>query len=120
MVYTLAKYPDIQEKILTEIKTNLDTPDTPLTATLLKSFKYLDMVVKEVWRMYPSVNGIMRKVVKDVEISELTAHGKTSFVSGFVFEPILLLLIFFELERVSSTLKVLVLSYLQLVEIGLC
>ncbi|CAH2238567.1 jg17153 [Pararge aegeria aegeria] len=78
-LYCLAKHPEMQEKILEEqrriLGQNLDRDPSYVD---LKEMKYLELVIKESLRMYPSVPLIERLMVKDTEIAGLKLRKGTS------------------------------------------
>ncbi|CAF4959244.1 unnamed protein product [Pieris macdunnoughi] len=57
----LAKYPEIQEKLYSEIKNHFGTSDRPLDSDDLMALEYLSRVVKESLRLFPPAPGIARK-----------------------------------------------------------
>ncbi|XP_059061379.1 cytochrome P450 4d8-like [Achroia grisella] len=58
----LARYPDIQDKVLQEIEQVCGHSDNPIRAEHLPSLKYFDAVIKETLRLYPPVPIIVRKM----------------------------------------------------------
>ncbi|XP_062556569.1 uncharacterized protein LOC134221394 [Armigeres subalbatus] len=55
MAYELVRHPDIQQKLFNEIeRTNKDLNGKSLTYDALQKMKYMDMVVSETLRMWPS------------------------------------------------------------------
>lgn len=73
LLYNLAKHPDVQEKVYSEVVSILGADSSkPLTVTDLNSFQYLDLVIKESLRMYSPVPIIGRYLREDVEISKTT------------------------------------------------
>jgi cytochrome P450 family 4 len=70
-LYNLAKHPDVQQKAFDEIKSVIgDDENKPVTLTNLNDLKYLEMVIKETLRLYPSIPAYGRKMVENVEISK--------------------------------------------------
>lgn len=73
-LYCIAKHPKVQAKVYDEI--------IAVTAGKAASFKdlndlnYLELVIKETLRIYPSVPFIGRKIKEDTAISELSLHLK--------------------------------------------
>ncbi|GLH04909.1 Cytochrome P450 4c3 [Gryllus bimaculatus] len=73
-IYLLASHPDVQEKVLEELKSVFDWSQ-PLQPTIqqLGELKYLEMVIKEVLRLYPSVPAIFRDITEDDKLPS-TGH----------------------------------------------
>lgn len=60
-LYCIAKYPDVQKKCFQEIRNVLgDDPTKPASLSLLNDLSYLDLVIKESLRIFPSVPAIGR------------------------------------------------------------
>lgn len=70
-LYNIAKYPEVQKKVLEEIESEIGDDDT-LTLQNLNKLHYLELVIKESLRLYPSVPYFARKFVE-----ETTIHGYT-------------------------------------------
>ncbi|XP_026491028.2 cytochrome P450 4d2-like [Vanessa tameamea] len=85
-LYCLSKHPEIQEKILEEQKSIIgDNLDRDPIFTEVQQMKYLETVIKESLRMYPSVPVIGRLVTKDTEIAGLKIKKKASILVN-IFE----------------------------------
>lgn len=70
-LYNLAKYPDTQQKAFDEIINVIgDDISQPTNLQQLNDLHYLELVIKETLRLYPSVPYFGRKILEDVEISE--------------------------------------------------
>ncbi|KAF2878641.1 hypothetical protein ILUMI_27530 [Ignelater luminosus] len=70
-LYCLAKNPDVQEKVIQELQAIFtDDKDKPATHRDLQEMKYLEAVIKETLRLYPSVPIYARHVHEDVEYDE--------------------------------------------------
>lgn len=70
-LYNIAKYPEVQEKCIKEIREVFgDDKTAPTTLSNLNDLHYLDLVVKESLRLYPSVPFIGRKALEDIELSK--------------------------------------------------
>lgn len=70
-LYCIARHPQVQQKMFEEIRAVLgDVKDTPPTLQLLNELPYLDCVLKEVLRLYPSVPLQGRLIEQDIVISE--------------------------------------------------
>lgn len=66
----LGHHPEIQERVYAELKDIFqDDPKRQPTTHDLNNMKYLEMVIKEALRLYPSVPFIARIATKDVEIA---------------------------------------------------
>lgn len=70
-LYNIAKYPEVQKKVLEEIESEIGDDDT-LTLQNLNKLHYLELVIKESLRLFPSVPYIARRFVE-----ETTIHGWT-------------------------------------------
>lgn len=71
-LYNLAKHPEIQNKVRDEVRTVFgDDVEKPMTPNELKELNYLELVIKETLRMYPSVPLFGREAQEDVTISEI-------------------------------------------------
>jgi cytochrome P450 len=66
----LAQYPEVQSKLLEEIKTVLEGR-TPTVADLPR-LRYASLVIKESMRLYPAVPTLGREATKDCEIGGYT------------------------------------------------
>ncbi|KAF2897329.1 hypothetical protein ILUMI_08847, partial [Ignelater luminosus] len=67
-LYALAENPDVQRKVVEELRSIFgDDKDRPATHRELQEMKYLEMVIKETLRLYPSVPFYIRHVHEDVE-----------------------------------------------------
>ncbi|XP_058822315.1 cytochrome P450 4d1-like [Topomyia yanbarensis] len=65
----LAKHPDIQQKVYEEVCAVFgDDLSKPATLSMLNDLKYLDLVIKETLRLYPSVPMYGRKMLENHEI----------------------------------------------------
>lgn len=69
-LYNIAKHPEVQEKCIEEIVSVFGTDGKqPITLSQLNQLAYLDMVIKESLRLYPSVPLIGRKAMEDIKLS---------------------------------------------------
>ena len=60
-----------QDKVYEELENIFQGSDRSPTMNDLKEMKYLDRVIKETMRLYPSVPLITREIKEDVEISKI-------------------------------------------------
>lgn len=78
-MYNLAKYPEVQEKVFEESRNELgDDPEKSASMHALNSLSYLELVIKETLRLYPSVPFFGRKISEEVTIGDVTIPEGTS------------------------------------------
>ncbi|XP_025113207.1 cytochrome P450 3A24-like [Pomacea canaliculata] len=70
LTFALALHPQVQEKVVREINQQLGD-ETP-TYEGVSKLKYLDCVIQETLRMYPSVNSTNRMALEEVTIKGIT------------------------------------------------
>ncbi|KAJ9597715.1 hypothetical protein L9F63_011425, partial [Diploptera punctata] len=71
VLQNLATYPDIQDKVYEELESIFQGSDRMPTMKDLNEMKYLDRVMKESQRMYPSVPIIGRAITKDIVMDDM-------------------------------------------------
>uniref|UniRef100_A0A1Y9GKX3 Uncharacterized protein n=1 Tax=Anopheles arabiensis TaxID=7173 RepID=A0A1Y9GKX3_ANOAR len=70
LLQNLAKHPAIQQKVFDEVRNVVgDDRTRPVTIAMLNDMHYLDLVIKETLRLYPSVPMFGRKMMEDAEIN---------------------------------------------------
>ncbi|XP_050362897.1 cytochrome P450 4d2-like isoform X1 [Nymphalis io] len=85
-LYCLSKHPEVQEKILEEQKSIIGANlNRDPTYAEVQQMKYLELVIKESLRIYPSVPLIERLVTKDTEIAGLKIRKNASVIVN-IFE----------------------------------
>lgn len=68
VLYCLSNHLDVQDKAYEEIKSIFgDDDNRPATYADLLEMKYMEMIIKESLRLYPSVPGFGRQVMEDIE-----------------------------------------------------
>lgn len=92
-LYNIAKHPEVQEKCFKEIRTVFGNDKTaPTTLSQLNDLHYLEMVIKETLRLFPSVPFIGRFALEDIELCKypnliheyvLTSGGSGTFMGQF-------------------------------------
>lgn len=77
----MAKYPEIQQKVFEESR-NVFGDDLKKSATMtdLNDLQYLERVIKETLRLYPSVPFFGRKIREEITIGDFTFPQETSLV----------------------------------------
>ncbi|XP_058116997.1 uncharacterized protein LOC131284572 [Anopheles ziemanni] len=70
LLQSLAKNPDVQQKVFEEVRSIVgDDLKQPVTMAMLNDMSYLDLVIKETLRLFPSVPMIGRKMLETTEIN---------------------------------------------------
>ncbi|XP_022832187.1 cytochrome P450 4C1-like [Spodoptera litura] len=77
----MAYHPKCQEKLFAEIKNIIGDEDRYVTDDDLKRMPYLEMVFKEVLRLYPIGAMLQRTINEDIAISNYTLPAGCSFVA---------------------------------------
>ncbi|XP_075228426.1 cytochrome P450 4C1-like isoform X3 [Lycorma delicatula] len=85
-IYCLMKYPEVQEKVLNEQKEILGDSNRPPGLQDLKSMKYLEHVVEETLRLYPSVPYIGRQMTEDFQLTPEYIIPKGCSVNLFLYK----------------------------------
>ncbi|XP_014476505.1 PREDICTED: cytochrome P450 9e2-like [Dinoponera quadriceps] len=68
LAHELAVHPDVQAKLRREIDQTLEETNGRITYDVINRMKYLDAVIKETSRMYPSTSFLERVCSKDYEL----------------------------------------------------
>ncbi|XP_078620448.1 putative cytochrome P450 CYP44 [Branchiostoma floridae x Branchiostoma japonicum] len=76
-LYCLAKNPDAQQKLYEEI-VEVVPPEQPIDDRVLNKMHYLRAVVKETFRMYPTLLSTARTLTRDVVLSGYRVPAKTN------------------------------------------
>lgn len=79
-MYVVAKYPDIQERLVEEITSLIDTSE-PITTKTLNSLVYLDCVIKETLRVFPAGTMIPKRCLEDVRIGNVFIPADTTLMT---------------------------------------
>ncbi|XP_065366480.1 cytochrome P450 4d2-like [Calliphora vicina] len=78
-LYLIARHPEIQQKLVEEIKEVIGTDkNTPVTYRELQDLKYMELVIKESQRLYPSVPAIGREIQEDIKVGAITIPANTN------------------------------------------
>ncbi|XP_052902070.1 cytochrome P450 4d1-like [Anopheles moucheti] len=85
LLHNLAKHPEVQQKVFDEVRNIVgDDRTRPVTMAMLNDMNYLDLVIKETLRMYPSVPMIGRRMLEDVEINgKIFPAGSNAIIMPF-------------------------------------
>ncbi|XP_070544565.1 cytochrome P450 4V2-like [Ptychodera flava] len=78
--YLIASHPEVQEKLQAEMDTIFGDSDRSATIDDLKAMKYLDCVIKESLRLFPSVPIFARKLDEDVKIAGYDVPKETAML----------------------------------------
>lgn len=70
-LYNIAKHPDVQRNVFEEIQEEVGS-DKSLTLQVLNKLHYLELVIKESLRLYPSVPYFARKMAEEVTVGGYT------------------------------------------------
>ncbi|XP_053692914.1 cytochrome P450 4d1-like [Sabethes cyaneus] len=81
LLYRLAKHPDVQQKVYEEIISVVgDDHNRPVNLSQLNELHYLDLVIKETLRLYPSVPFFGRKLLENSDIAGITFPAEASII----------------------------------------
>nr|QZM07479.1 cytochrome P450 monooxygenase CYP4BN53 [Lasioderma serricorne] len=85
LLYSLSMYPDVQKKVVDELdQIFADDPKRQPTYQDIQDMKYLEMVIKETLRLYPSVPVYGRELVEDDIIAGVKVpKGTTIAIAAF-------------------------------------
>ncbi|KAI2473938.1 hypothetical protein C4B38_000040 [Diabrotica virgifera virgifera] len=67
-LFELATHPDIQEKVIKEVKSMLEKSDNEISFEGLKSLTYTEQVINETLRLHPPLPALLRKCNKDYKV----------------------------------------------------
>ncbi|XP_062713552.1 uncharacterized protein LOC109401093 [Aedes albopictus] len=84
LLFNIAKYPDVQQKLFEEISSVVGST-TDLTLHTLNDLRYLDLVIKESLRLYPSVPMIARIATENTQLDDMPIP-KGTCVSVDIFQ----------------------------------
>ncbi|KAK7861806.1 hypothetical protein R5R35_000574 [Gryllus longicercus] len=71
-LFLLGNHPEVQERVFEEQAAIFQNSDRVPTMQDLTEMKYLERVIKESLRLYPSVPFFMRSLVEDIQLGEYT------------------------------------------------
>lgn len=92
LLYELALWPEIQQKLVSEIDEALKTHHGKISYDMIQEMTYLEMCLKETFRKYPGLASLNRECTKDFKIpdSDLTIKkGVSTIISvmGLHYDP---------------------------------
>ncbi|KAM7350273.1 uncharacterized protein ACRADG_008888 [Cochliomyia hominivorax] len=80
-LYLLSRHPSVQQRVFEEIIQVLGAnKDDPICMQDLQNLKYLEAVIRETLRLYPSVPIIARHCLQDVQIGDQTIPANSNLV----------------------------------------
>ncbi|KYM96398.1 Cytochrome P450 4V3 [Cyphomyrmex costatus] len=83
VVFILANFPEVQEKVYKELLTIYGT-ETPISAPVkcddLQHMLYLDRVIEETMRLFPTIPVIGRRLTEDVKIGDSILQKNTNII----------------------------------------
>ncbi|XP_062554234.1 cytochrome P450 4d1-like isoform X2 [Armigeres subalbatus] len=86
LLYRLAKHPEIQQKVYDEVKSVIgEGTNGPVTLSMLNEMNYLELVIKETLRLYPSVPFFGRKILENSEIEGKIYPAGTNLIVMPIF-----------------------------------
>lgn len=84
-LFNIAKHPEVQQKVLEEIQEKIGSDEAALTTQQLSSLHYLELVIKESLRLYPSVPFYGRRLTEDTTIAGYTfPEGCNLLISAYL------------------------------------
>lgn len=69
-LYCIAKYPEVQQKLVKELEDVVGDKTTPVTLQMLNNMNYLELVLKESMRVLPPVAFVGRIIEEDITLRE--------------------------------------------------
>nr|XP_049704920.1 cytochrome P450 4C1-like [Helicoverpa armigera] len=76
----IGSHPDVQERMVEEIKEVFDDPERDVTRHDLPKLVYMEAVIKEALRLYPPVPRIARTSSTDVKLTKYTLPAKCTYL----------------------------------------
>ncbi|KAK9744667.1 Cytochrome P450 [Popillia japonica] len=78
----LGNHPDIQDRVFEEIRAVIRDKSTPTSITELHELKYLERVIKESLRLYPSVPFVIRQTKEEIQIDKYRIPANVEVILG--------------------------------------
>ncbi|XP_046959649.1 uncharacterized protein LOC124529784 [Vanessa cardui] len=79
-LYELALHPDIQERLVKEIKEHYEKNNGTLNINSIQNMTYMDMVTSEALRLWPPVAGLDRSCVKDYNMGKPNSEAVKDYI----------------------------------------
>uniref|UniRef100_A0A336LJB5 CSON006028 protein n=1 Tax=Culicoides sonorensis TaxID=179676 RepID=A0A336LJB5_CULSO len=79
-ILMMAMHPEIQERVIEEMRSVFESVDEPVTQDHLSQLNYLTMVLNETLRLFPITPFIGREVQEDIQLDEYTLPKGASLV----------------------------------------
>lgn len=83
-LYNIAKHPEVQQKVFDEIQEKIGSDKIALSTQKLSNLHYLELVIKETLRLYPSVPYFARRFTEETTIAGYTfPEGCNIYISPY-------------------------------------
>lgn len=79
-VLMLAMYPKYQDKVINELQSVCNSNNSTITLDIISQLPYMDMVIKEVMRLFPIGPLLARNCLADTKISKCTIPRGTFII----------------------------------------
>lgn len=66
----LAMHPDVQERVVEELRSVFDSQEQAVTPEIVSKLEYLSMVINETLRLFPITPLIAREVQRDLKLDK--------------------------------------------------
>ncbi|KOB68945.1 Microsomal cytochrome P450 [Operophtera brumata] len=80
LLHELAVNPDVQERLVQEIRENDEKSGGKFDYSSIQNMTYMDMVVSEVLRLWPPVSGLGRICLKDYNLGKPYEKAQSDFI----------------------------------------
>ncbi|XP_059612224.1 cytochrome P450 4d10 [Phlebotomus argentipes] len=85
LLYNIALYPEVQKKVVDELQDVFGNDTRVPTISDLNNLQYMDLVIKETMRLFPSVPIIGREAQTEAKLNDLTIPAGSGIAIGTYF-----------------------------------